>query len=382
MPYIGKSPTGSGVRQRFHFTATGGETSLSGADDNSKTLKFTDGEFLDVYLNGVLLVQGTDYGVGTTNTINSLSALSAGDIVEIVAYDIFNVAKINSEAIRARHYFTASGSETSIGTSQIAGLSFAANADIDVSINGVTLVAGSDYNTTTANTVGGLSALTAGQVVEIVIYEKFQLADTVSKASGGTFNGPVTFNGQVTFSGDVVGAVQEYFEVNLTSDITGIADTTSTVVDFGGSGAVVYDTASNFDSSNDAYLLGSSDGVYLISFCIGIRSNNLGNSSGDIIAAMSGIEIATDGTTFVGYKAASESLRHSDVDNAQTALHQASFIYKATTATTKIRLTAICEMTGSDTWRIASTGAGMFQTSVTSNLNTARVTFMSVMRIK
>ena len=63
MPYIGKSPTGSGVRQRFHFTAAGGETSLSGADDNSKTLKFTDGEFLDVYLNGVLLVQGTDYGV-------------------------------------------------------------------------------------------------------------------------------------------------------------------------------------------------------------------------------------------------------------------------------------------------------------------------------
>ena len=54
MPYIGKSPTGSGVRQRFHFTAAGGETSLSGADDNSKTLKFTDGEFLDVYLNGVL----------------------------------------------------------------------------------------------------------------------------------------------------------------------------------------------------------------------------------------------------------------------------------------------------------------------------------------
>ena len=197
MPYIGKSPTGSGVRQRYHFTATGGETSLSGADDNSKTLKFTDGEFLDVYLNGVLLVQGTDYGVGTTNTISSLSALSAGDIVEIIAYDIFNVAKINSEAIRARHYFTASGSETSIGTSQIAGLSFAANADIDVSLNGVTLVAGTDYNTTTANTVGGLTALTAGQVVEIVIYEKFQLADTVSKASGGTFNGPVTFNGQI-----------------------------------------------------------------------------------------------------------------------------------------------------------------------------------------
>lgn len=197
MPYIGKSPTGSGVRQRYHYTATGGETSLSGADDNSKTLKFQDGEYVDVYLNGVLLVQGTDYGVGTANTISSLAALAANDIVEVIVYDIYNVAKINSEAVRSRHYFTATGGETSIGTSQISGLTFPANADIDVKLNGVTLVAGTDYNTTTANTVGGLTALTAGQVVEIVIYEKFQLADTVSKASGGTFGGPVTFDGAV-----------------------------------------------------------------------------------------------------------------------------------------------------------------------------------------
>ena len=218
MPYIGKSPTGSGVRQRYHYTATGGETSLSGADDNSKTLKFTDGEYVDVYLNGVLLVQGTDYGVGTANTISSLAALAANDIVEVIVYDIYNVAKINSEAVRTRHYFTASGGETSIGTSQISGLSFAANADIDVKLNGVTLVAGTDYNTTTANTVGGLTALTAGQVVEIVIYEKFQLADTVSKASGGTFNGSVTFNGDLN-----AGTIKDATGANtgITIDSTG-----------------------------------------------------------------------------------------------------------------------------------------------------------------
>jgi hypothetical protein len=220
MPYIGKSPTGSGVRQRYHYTATGGETSLSGADDNSKTLKFSDGEYVDVYLNGVLLVQGTDYGVGTANTISSLAALAANDIVEVIVYDIYNVAKINSEAVRSRHYFTATGGETSIGTSQIGGLSFPANADIDVKLNGVTLVAGTDYNTTTANTVGGLTALTAGQVVEIVIYEKFQLADTVSKASGGTFGGPVTFDGDLN-----AGTIKEATGTNtaITIDSTGFA---------------------------------------------------------------------------------------------------------------------------------------------------------------
>ena len=91
MSYIGKSPS-FGVRQRYYFTATGGETSLSGADDNSKTLIFSDGEYIDVYLNGVLLVAGTDYVTTTTNTISSLAALAASDIVEVVVYDIFSVA--------------------------------------------------------------------------------------------------------------------------------------------------------------------------------------------------------------------------------------------------------------------------------------------------
>lgn len=204
MAYIGKSPQGSGVRTRYYFTQTsGGATSISGTDDNGKTLSYTDGEYVDVYLNGVLLVHGTDYGTGTANTISSLAALANGDVVEVVVYDVYNVAKINSEAMRNRWYFTATGGETSIGTSQISNLVFPANAEIDVKLNGVTLQAGTDYNTTSANTVGGLSALTAGQVVEIVYYEKFVLGDTVSKASGGTFAKSVEFTEGLTSSGDL-----------------------------------------------------------------------------------------------------------------------------------------------------------------------------------
>jgi hypothetical protein len=198
MPYIGKSPTGSGVRTRYYFTATGGETSLSGADDGGKTLTFSDGEYVDVYLNGIALVAGTDYGTATANTISGLAALSGGDIVEVVVYDIYNVAKINSEAVRTRHYYTATGGETSIGTAQISGLSFPGGTEIEVSLNGISLVQGTDYNTTAANTVGGLSALSAGNVVAIVLYEKFQLADTVSKAQGGTFSGNVAITGALT----------------------------------------------------------------------------------------------------------------------------------------------------------------------------------------
>ena len=198
MAYIGKSPSGSGVRTRYYFTQTsGGGTSISGTDDNGKTLTYTDGEYVDVYLNGVLLVHGTDYGTGTANTISSLAALASGDVVEVVVYDIFNVAKINNEAVRKRYYKTASGSETSISGADDSGatITFPANAEIEVKLNGVALVQGTDYNTTSANTVGGLSALSAGQVVEIVVYERFVLGDTVSKADGGTFGKPLGIDG-------------------------------------------------------------------------------------------------------------------------------------------------------------------------------------------
>lgn len=92
MAYIGKSPTGTGVRQRYYFTATGGETSLSGTDDNGLTLSYSDGAYVDVLLNGIELVAGTDYNTSTANTIAGLAALAASDVVTVTVYDIFTVA--------------------------------------------------------------------------------------------------------------------------------------------------------------------------------------------------------------------------------------------------------------------------------------------------
>ncbi len=101
MAYIGKTPT-QAVRQRYVFTATGGETSLSGADDNSNTLVYTDGEYVDVMLNGVTLISGTDYTTTTANTIGGLTALTASDVVEVMVYDVFSVANLSSYFTTAR----------------------------------------------------------------------------------------------------------------------------------------------------------------------------------------------------------------------------------------------------------------------------------------
>ena len=54
MPYIGRSAN-QGVRTRFIYQATAGQTSFSGSDANSNTLTYSDGEYVDVYQNGILL---------------------------------------------------------------------------------------------------------------------------------------------------------------------------------------------------------------------------------------------------------------------------------------------------------------------------------------
>ena len=91
MPYIGRG-SDFGVRSVFHFLASNGDTSVSGADADGKNLNFPDGNFIDVYLNGVRLKSGEDYNTATANTVAGLSALNANDEVNIVVYDTFTVA--------------------------------------------------------------------------------------------------------------------------------------------------------------------------------------------------------------------------------------------------------------------------------------------------
>jgi len=83
---------------RYKFTAAGGETSESGLDDNGLTLSYIAGKE-QVYLNGVLLVRGTDYTASNGTSITSLAALSAGDILEIITFTAFDLATAIDKAL-------------------------------------------------------------------------------------------------------------------------------------------------------------------------------------------------------------------------------------------------------------------------------------------
>ena len=91
MAYIGRSPS-VGVRSRFQYQASAGQTSFSGSDANSLVLSYNDTLYMDVYQNGILLVPGDDYTATTGTTMVLEQAASLNDIVEMVVYDVFSVA--------------------------------------------------------------------------------------------------------------------------------------------------------------------------------------------------------------------------------------------------------------------------------------------------
>ena len=97
MPYLGREGQ-FGVRNRFQYLASAGDTSFSGADANGITMTFDDGLYVDVFLNGVKLKAGEDYNTNTANTIAGITALDANDEIEVIAYDAFTVADTVSAA--------------------------------------------------------------------------------------------------------------------------------------------------------------------------------------------------------------------------------------------------------------------------------------------
>jgi hypothetical protein len=76
---------------RFRYTATAGQTTISGTDDNGLTLSYLAGKE-QVYLNGVLLARTSDYTATNGTSITSLAALAVNDIVEIITFTAFDLA--------------------------------------------------------------------------------------------------------------------------------------------------------------------------------------------------------------------------------------------------------------------------------------------------
>jgi len=79
-------------------TASGGETSLSGNDDNSQALSYTVGQEL-VFINGTLLKRGSDYTATNGTSITGLTALAANDVATVWTVNAFSVTNAISSGL-------------------------------------------------------------------------------------------------------------------------------------------------------------------------------------------------------------------------------------------------------------------------------------------
>ena len=132
MAYIGKSPS-VGVRNRYIYQATAGQTTFTGSDADSKTLTYTDGLYVDVYQNGVLLKPVTDYTATSGTSIVLVTGASLNDVVEIVAYDAFSIANSYTKTESDTRY-PFKGNDSII---RLNGQTISADITIDSDENGV-----------------------------------------------------------------------------------------------------------------------------------------------------------------------------------------------------------------------------------------------------
>ena len=90
--------TVNGTSARFKYTASAGQTTFTGADDNGNTLAY-DASFIDVYLNGVKLINGTEVTVTSGTSVVLAAGATQNDILDLVAFGTFNVASIAASNI-------------------------------------------------------------------------------------------------------------------------------------------------------------------------------------------------------------------------------------------------------------------------------------------
>lgn len=104
--------------------------------------------------------------------------------------------------IRARHTYTATAGQTSFsgaGAENVT-LTYSDELYIDVYQNGVKL-SPADYTATSGTTVVLGTGATVSDIVEVIKYDAFSVADTVSAKDGGGFGGNISTSGTLAVTG-------------------------------------------------------------------------------------------------------------------------------------------------------------------------------------
>ena len=281
--------TVNGTSERFTYNITGTPTTLTGAsgtgfaEANGATLAY-DAGFIDVYLNGVKQVNGTDVTVTSGTSVVFASALSNGDVVDIVTFGTFNVAAINADNISSGTVPVArvSGSYTSITgtgaldagsitsgfgninigsstittTGAITGGSLVAD---DITIDGSTISDGGDLTLD----VGGDLTLDVGGADIIFKDDGTQIGRIRNVSSGElTFQADVQ-DKDIVFNGNDGGSTVTALTLDMSSAgmaiFTGGVNLSSSAISFSGSISTPQTAASIFRPADNTLAFGTAN---------------------------------------------------------------------------------------------------------------------------
>ena len=164
-------------------TASGGETSLSGNDDNSVSLSYTVGQEL-LYINGVLQKRAVDYVATTGTTITGLNALTASDVVTVWTVNAFSVTNAipNSTVTAKGDLIVGTGSGTY--TAQTVGTNGQVLTADSAEADGVKWAtpSGSGFNFVTSQTFSAAAAQSVNSCFTST-YTNYRLIVTLSGVS-------------------------------------------------------------------------------------------------------------------------------------------------------------------------------------------------------
>jgi len=181
----------NGTSARFNYVATSNQTTFTGADTAGNTLAY-DAGFVDVYLNGSKLLNGTDVTVTSGSSVVLAVGATTGDIIDIVGFGTFNVAAINAANINSGTLAVVRGGTGISSLSGNAGKALLVNANA----NGYTLA-----NASSAE-VYGFSKNNNGQ---LIVTTTNQGADNISSSTFATFDDVLFSASGFTFSIDTNG---------------------------------------------------------------------------------------------------------------------------------------------------------------------------------
>jgi len=187
--FVNAGSSVNGTSQRVVYTATAGQTTFAATYDAG---------YVDVYLNGVKLIAGTDFTATDGSNVVLTVGAALNDTVDIVAYGTFNVAITDISQDTTPQL----GGNLDVNGNSIVS---ASNGDINLTPNGTGNVLLGNYEFDVDQTVG------AGQDDYVLTYDNATGHISLEAAGAG---GAGYFQGENGVTGDATNGKGDIFRVH------------------------------------------------------------------------------------------------------------------------------------------------------------------------